>query len=287
MALRSGYKGFKKLLPGLKITRPGTLGIDNDTLIPELNKTFFPRSEQIVLGVKNLLPPILTADKTVGTITYTVDSDGVITASGNTTEYAPIECALGSQTSNYLGLKSGDSFTLSGCPSGGTLETFALWLHVYYTDNTDENFLDYGNGVTVTIASSKTVKGVRWGFYINRGNAPSASIKPMLRLASDPDSTFAPYAMTNEELMENKWDKTMVIASGDLDDYKTAGMYYWSTTAPSHSPENLTFCKMIVFVGAGSIHQVVLRDNGYVAMRQYDGSEWKSWYKFTSTEITP
>ena len=59
MALRSGYKGFKKLLPGLKLFRPGTLGIDNDVLIPELNKIFFPRSEQEVLGAKNLLNPEL------------------------------------------------------------------------------------------------------------------------------------------------------------------------------------------------------------------------------------
>lgn len=50
MALRSGYKGFKKLLPGLKIIRPGTLGVDN----AELSKTFFPRSEQAVLGAKNV-----------------------------------------------------------------------------------------------------------------------------------------------------------------------------------------------------------------------------------------
>lgn len=181
-----------------------------------LKDSMFPRSEQAVLGAKNLLPPIITANKTVGTITYSVNSDGVITASGSTTEYAPIECSLGSQTSNYLGLKSGDSFQLSGCPSGGTLETFALWLRVYYTDNTDENFLDYGNGVTVTVASSKTVKGVRWGFYINRGNAPSTPIKPMLRLASDPDSTYVPYVMTNRELTDKKSNVAKELFSGSV-----------------------------------------------------------------------
>ena len=52
MALRSGYKGFKKLAEGLKMIRPGILSVDNDAL----SGTFFPRTEQSLLGSKNLCP---------------------------------------------------------------------------------------------------------------------------------------------------------------------------------------------------------------------------------------
>ena len=48
---------------------------------------------------------------------------------------------------------------------------------------------------------------------------------PMLRLASDPDDTYQPYAMTNRELTEKKINiadlKTVVSASSDFTDFKT------------------------------------------------------------------
>lgn len=50
MALRSGYKGIKKLASGLKWNRPGILAADDTALA----KVFFPRSEQAVLGAKNI-----------------------------------------------------------------------------------------------------------------------------------------------------------------------------------------------------------------------------------------
>lgn len=50
MALRSGYKGIKKLAEGLRWNRPGILAADE----AELAKVFFPRSEQAVLGAKNV-----------------------------------------------------------------------------------------------------------------------------------------------------------------------------------------------------------------------------------------
>lgn len=50
MALRAGYKGFKKLAEGLKMIRPGILAVDNTILAD----TFFTRQDQGVLGARNL-----------------------------------------------------------------------------------------------------------------------------------------------------------------------------------------------------------------------------------------
>ena len=64
--------------------------------------------------------------------------------------------------------------------------------------------------------------------YIVIKNGTTVSNKmfyPMLRLASDPDDTYQPYAMTNRELTEEKINlsdlKTVVSASSDFADFKT------------------------------------------------------------------
>ena len=49
--------------------------------------------------------------------------------------------------------------------------------------------------------------------------------KPMLRLASDPDNTYQPYAMTNKELTDNVFFKRILSSADDLNDIKTTGIY--------------------------------------------------------------
>ena len=59
----------------------------------------------------------------------------------------------------------------------------------------------------------------------NGASISNLTFKPMLRLASDPDDTYQPYAMTNRELTEEKINiadlKTVVSASSDFADFKT------------------------------------------------------------------
>lgn len=194
MALRSGYKGFKKLLPGLKIIRPGTLGIDND----ELSKTFFTRSDQAVLGVRNLLPcPYASGNnyKDNG-ITYAFDSDGVVTANGTATG-AGSSYVLSFRNDNNLILPQG-KYTLSGAPAN---EDSALTIGWNEEGSLVEKGRDNGNGITLDINTSNNID-IR--IVITSGKVcDNLKFYPMLRIATDLDSSYVPYAMTNRDLTKS------------------------------------------------------------------------------------
>lgn len=309
MALRSGYKGFKKLLTPLKIIRPGTLGIDNDVLIPEINKTFFPRSEQAVLGAKNLLkfPYADGSSKTDNGITYSVDSNGVITLSNTATGRSSFDL------DNYdtkMTLSEG-SYTMDNIPAVIAGVNVSYW--------NGSSFVEIGtfnaSVKTITIDSDTAGRILRFELVVTNGTAISTPVKfsPMLRLASDPDSTYAPYAMSNIELTDNKLPYDAYIAktipaNADLDDYIDTGFYCPGSASDAasitHKPEEVTqrFNLTVTNIGAkfgGKANQtyannVVIQKidfvmNGtpclYMRYHSYNAN-WTSWYKFTGTELT-
>lgn len=192
MALRSGYKGFNKLLPGLKILRPGTLGIDNDVLISELNKTFFPRSEQAVLGAKNLIPyPYADGmSKETNGITFTVQTDGSVIADGTATAGALFEL----WKIDTFKLPIGKAVTLNGgIDNKAMIQYWAAFDFDYKTQGSDVSFTP----TTDALASGRLTIFVDAGKTLN-----NVVFKPMIRLATDTDPTYAPYAMTNRELTD-------------------------------------------------------------------------------------
>lgn len=194
MALRSGYKGIKKLAAGLKWNRPGILAADDTALA----KVFFPRSEQAVLGAKNICPMPYSSGYTHETngITFTVNADGSYVANGTATNSAFLEFF---RDYNTILEKDKKYIASSGqTANGGT--------QVYYRES-------YQSGDWVLLAATVTeeveftvpnnaniilIRG-----YIGSGNTVSnKTYYPMIRLASDPDNTYVPYAMTNKELTD-------------------------------------------------------------------------------------
>ncbi len=158
----------------------------------------FPRSEQAVLGAKNFVsakPESATSD----TITFTSNSDGTITAntSAPTTQRAYVRAWRGT-------LKKG-RYIFNGCPSGGNNTTG------YYMrfQTPSQQFDDVGNGVEVVIDDNNVAQ--TWSVYIVFEvaglTADNLVFKPQIRLASDTDDTYAPYAMTNRELTEEVTDQ--------------------------------------------------------------------------------
>lgn len=132
---------------------------------------------QGVLGAKNLLPTA-TASTTSNGVTYTVNADGTVTANGTATADAWFAWDTGLNLNieiEEVNVPTKNGYTISGCDDPST--------STYYVGLTSANrgYIVVKNGVTVT---NKL-------FY------------PMLRLASDPDSTYQPYAMTNRELTDN------------------------------------------------------------------------------------
>ncbi len=147
------------------------------------------------LGAHNLLENVATTTVyTDGnkTITFTVNSDGSVTVNGET----------GSTTNRGLNLNtsvktvSGQRYILSGCPSDGNDNTFYVDA---FTPDFSINVKDTGNGIEF-IGNGQTLT-VRVLVKLNT-EVSNKIFHPMLRLATDSDPTYQPYAMTNRELTE-------------------------------------------------------------------------------------
>ena len=97
-----------------------------------------------VLG-KNLLPfPYYDTTKTENGITFTVNSDGSITANGTATANAVFYLVRGSNIQNLV-LGANRNVSFSGCPAGGSSSTYMIALQS--TDYTQDK-RDYGEGVS-------------------------------------------------------------------------------------------------------------------------------------------
>ena len=107
----------------------------------------------------------------------------------------------------------------------------------------------------------------------------------MLRLASDPDDTYQPYAMTNRELTEKRFEKRTLTSNDDLNNITEAGIY-GIATQPSNSP--VSYATLIVNKRSdGGISQLIQQSNS-IYTRAYGGETpaWTSWYKFTGTVVS-
>lgn len=160
--------------------------------------------EQNILGAKNFLNCIMpTTEQSGVTATKGVTANGAVTytMSGADTGSSGTQFRLVEEDALLEVMKkhTGEKFILSGCPAGGD-STNGYFLAMYFNfDTSVVSFIDTGNGVEVMVP--QVVTKARIGLTI-RHNATfdNTVFKPMLRLASDPDDTFVPYAKTNREL---------------------------------------------------------------------------------------
>lgn len=131
----------------------------------------------VKLKSKNLLPfPYFHSSMTnqVG-IAYTVNSDGTITANGTATGRS--EFVLSVNKTNWM---SGN-YVLSGCPSGGSADTYFL--------QTINGFSDTGSGIKV----NNTAELKRISIIIKKGTTVSNLVfKPQLELGTTP-TAYTPY----------------------------------------------------------------------------------------------
>ena len=130
---------------------------------------------------KNKLP-VLKSTTTINTVTFTVSSDGTITANGTPTANTYFYfLGAGSDT---LNVPDGE-YILTGCTTGGSSSTY------YLQANNGSWRSDYGSGVTFT-STSQNVKSI--GIAIKSGvQVNNLVFKPMLRLSSESDATWEPY----------------------------------------------------------------------------------------------
>ena len=185
-----------------------------------LKESKFDRAEQAVLGAKNLnAVPYTDSTKTDRGVTFTLNSDGSVTVNGtndgtgNSLFYAHPRYNFKSDL-NPLILPNG-KYIVSGCPNGGSTNTYYI-ICTYTINGSGETYgSDYGDGVEITLqGDDRSQSEVQLGLYITVKSGQTVNnlvFKPMLRLASDPDNSYVPYAMTNKELTEIATVKTGTI----------------------------------------------------------------------------
>ena len=151
-------------------------------------------------GAKNLLPNIGVSN-TINGITYTVNEDGSVTADGTATsnsEFLLIQHNSDIATEFKQNI-IGKTLILSGCPDGGGSSKY----HVRkWGQGSSGTYYDQGKGVTFT-PTLEEYDSYTWNFQIRIMSGITVSnllFKPMLRLASDTDTTYQPYSKTNQKL---------------------------------------------------------------------------------------
>ena len=145
-----------------------------DELQAVINMFYFPFGSE---GGKNLLQNTANTTRTSG-ITFTVNSDGSVTANGTATSNAYL--VIGS-----VNLNAGVTYALNGCPSGGGNSTYRL-----YWQGVSGNY-DEGEGTTYTPQSDTTIN-IRMVVY-SGATVDNLTFYPMVRYSTYEDDSYQSY----------------------------------------------------------------------------------------------
>lgn len=206
------------------------------------------------MGAKNLIPyPYVFHTSVNRGITFTANADGTVSFSGTPDNANP--SAVNMITRSMYKLKKG-TYTLSGGSGsyGGTsiffydyasgtnytgnytglLKNSSNQVYIYTTLDGDKPTSTnlYGYDKTFTIEKDAYVDIAVRSMTNSYAQSVSGVIYPMLRLASDTDNTWQPYAKTNKQLTDDvalldsgKADTDMVASDFDATASYTAGNY--------------------------------------------------------------
>lgn len=179
-----------------------------------LKDSKFDRAEQRVLGAKNVLKITIaevrslntsgtwsgnTYTKNGVTFAFSVDASGYVTGVDVDSNGSSVSTTTDIGIAKNPDFEGNKDFIMSGCPSGGSASTYKL----QYSNQVNAGYDDIGNGVVVRKFDYSTYPNSIVQLRIYSGTTPNhLMFKPMLRLASDPDDTYVPYAMTNRELTD-------------------------------------------------------------------------------------
>lgn len=179
--------------------------ITDDSLSPSGHVDWESNGE---LGAKNLLPFDIShiiringggtwngLAYTYNGVTYTLLSDGTVRVNGTATAYSLFRII----DSNSIFLNPSNDYYITGSPSSSTASTY----YVYYSELINGSWVYYSNlGDEDTLFTPNTTATQCVVDIVVRDGqiADNVIFKPMLRLATDSDSTYQPYAMTNKEL---------------------------------------------------------------------------------------
>ena len=166
--------------------------------LTKLKNKFLMLTNYNKLGAKNILPfPYAYGSGTVHGLTVTVHEDGSVTASGQPTQN--VAFTLVSNIITEYDLQVGDKLIFSESNVENNNASAAL-IYVSPSGAIDLVQGDY----ELTITSDMVTRGVSFILWFNTGVdlTTPVTFKPMLRLDTDPDSTWVSPAFTNRKLTE-------------------------------------------------------------------------------------
>jgi len=230
----------------------------------------FPRSEQVVLGAKNLLLP--NVSKTITDVTFTVDENGVVTVNGTASEARNYEYfTMTGDGKDYIINCGNPNVASSPAPLGFYVYDSTV-PRQYDVIGTEDKKITFTEGHTFTVY-----------FVVRAGNTvTNEKLYPMLRLATDIDSTYAPYAMTNRELTENT---TKDLLWTNPDPSQTFASQAVAVTIPNYDyyileTQNKT-------TSTGHVANVILEKNvAYACMSLFGGKASSRPITLTNTSIS-
>jgi hypothetical protein len=133
---------------------------------------------------KNKLPNT-ASNETVSGVTFTVNSDGTITANGTASNLIFFQIGIYSLPTSETPI----SYVLSGAPSGASTSTF----YIDCRRDDGSQVIDVGGGSIPFSSLGQTGKQAR--IIIQQGQTLNNLVfKPMIRLATETDPTYAPYS---------------------------------------------------------------------------------------------
>lgn len=168
---------------------------------------------------KNLLP-FQYAENTItrNGITWTVNDDGTITANGTSTGASWFDVIT---APNIFYPKQ--QVVVSGCPSGGSTSTYRIYINVKTKQGENAGYTDIGSSsIVLDVAEINQIR-----LQINSAGfvANNLTFKPMIRYASEADSTYEPY---NAQTITQDFNVSLTPTSTDTTPYlfKAVGDVY-------------------------------------------------------------
>lgn len=229
-----------------------------------------------ILGAKNFCYPAENT-KTVNGITFTVNSDNTLTIS------TVAGGATGQGVFRYDGVPKNTMLKLNGCTVGGNASKYELNVVLNTTPFT-KYAVDYGEGSDAfNVGNNDCMVNI----VIRSGQVITTPItfKPMLRLASDPDDTYVPYAKTNRELTEALPFKLGIDANGNygyikagadsVTPFKSGSVAYSINTsgrAPSTRVNRRSFISKTIALSLPSTKPAIVQGKLTVTFYQADTS---------------
>lgn len=206
---------FTKLQVALEPTQSGS-GTPSPSNVRPI---YGVRGVEVDVVGKNLLP-FSYAENTIirNGITWTVNDDGTITANGTSTGASWFDIIT---ASNIFYPKR--QVIVSGCPSGGSASTYRIYINVKTKQGGNAGYTDIGSSsVVLDVAEINQIR-----LQINSAGfvANNLTFKPMIRYASEADSTYEPY---QKQTVSEQFNVSLTPTSTDTDPYlfKAVGDIY-------------------------------------------------------------